>query len=89
MLQTYQARVNGTQLIWIDPPAQPLEHAHVLIVVEQAKSVRTREKPSAREVFFQAEGVLAKSSSDAVERQLNDLRSEWDRPIDPLNFNQK
>jgi hypothetical protein len=80
MLQTYQARVNGSQLIWIDQPAQPLAHEQVLIVVERTQSRQPGGKLSARQAFIQAEGILGKASKEEVDRQLSALRAEWDRP---------
>jgi hypothetical protein len=34
MLHSYQAELNGSQLIWIDAPPAPLVHKRVVVVVE-------------------------------------------------------
>ena len=79
MLQTYQARVNGSQLIWIDQPPAPLAYEHVLIVVERANSSVPSQpaQSDAYRTFMASEGCLGNASRADIDAQLADMRSEW------------
>ena len=72
MLQTYQAQVNGSQLIWIDQPPIPLAYERVLIVVERADHSVTipAGQNDAYSTFMSSEGCLAKASRADIVRPL-------------------
>ena len=38
MLQTYQAQVNGSQLIWIDQPPAHADQQRVIVMMDGAQS---------------------------------------------------
>jgi hypothetical protein len=80
MLNSYQAEINGSQLIWIDQPPQPVEHRRVLVVMEDiaAAKVKNPLTTSAYSAFMQAQGCLGKASREQIDAQLAAMRSEWD-----------
>ena len=83
MLNSYQAEINGSQLIWIDQPPKPVEHRRVLVVMEDVSSapVKNPQANAAYSAFMQAQGCLGKASRDQIDTQLAAMRSEWnDRP---------
>lgn len=85
MLHSYQAELNGSQLIWIDQPPAPVEHRRVLVVVEDTGSALS-DKPApadAYSAFMQARGCLGKQSRAQIDAQLAAMRDEWDRPLGP------
>ncbi len=78
MLQTYQAEVNGSELIWIDPPPAPLAHRRVVVVVEDAPLP----SPAASErvqAFLRARGCLGRAGRQQVLEGLVHLREDWSR----------
>lgn len=82
MLHTYQAQIHGTQLIWIDPPAAPLAHERVLIVVERAEPtvsavLKQALSPDAYGIFMASEGCLGQATRQEVDAQLLAMRDEW------------
>ena len=82
MLHTYQAQIHGTQLIWIDPPAAPLAHERVLIVVERADpaasaTLKQAVSSDAYSVFMASEGCLGQATRQEVDAQLLAMRGEW------------
>ena len=79
MLQTYQAQVNGSQLIWIDQPPAPLAHERVLIVVERANPVAASQpaQNDAYGIFMSSEGCLGRASRAETDAQLAGMRAEW------------
>jgi hypothetical protein len=82
MLQTYKAQLNGSQLTWIDPPPEPIEHSNVLIVVERAELSTTAKTPSdAYNAFMRAQGCLGTATRAQIDAELAQMRSEWDRPL--------
>ena len=88
MLHSYQAELNGSQLIWIDQPPARVEHRRVLVVVEDAAHIVTnhaQQQPSAPidayTAFMRAKGCLGKASRAQIDAELAALRDEWDRPL--------
>jgi hypothetical protein len=83
MLHSYQAELNGSQLIWIDQPPEPVEHRRVLVVVEDMGQPMPAEKASsaAQSAFMRAQGCLSASARADIDAQLSGMRSEWDRPL--------
>ena len=91
MLHTYQAQIDGSQLIWIDPPPVPLAHARVLIVVERAEptpintagagatqaQVQTLTDSTPRNVFMASEGCMGHTPRQDIDAQLTAMRNEW------------
>ena len=79
MLQTYQAQVNGSQLIWIDQPPAPLAHERVLIVVERATPAAASQpaQNDAYGIFMSSEGCLGHTSRAEIDAQLAGMRAEW------------
>ena len=87
MLHTYQAQIDGSQLIWIDPPPAPLAHERVLIVVERAEptpintagaaATQTLTDSTARNVFMASEGCMGHTPRQDIDAQLTAMRNEW------------
>ena len=92
MLQTYQAQLSGSQLIWIDQPPVHADHQRVIVVMEGAQGVQSAAQPVAQTerlaAFLSARGCLShlqlsgQGSRDDVLAQLDQLRDDWSR--DPL-----
>lgn len=82
MLHSYQAELNGSQLIWIDQPPEPLAHQRVIVVVQ---SLALDSQPVTQRVqgFRTARGCMGRASREHVLTQLNSLREDWVR--DPLD----
>lgn len=81
MLHSYQAELNGSQLIWIDQPPAPLAHQRVVVVVE-AQTLDAA--PAAQRVqgFRLARGCMGRANREQVLAGLDGLREDWAR--DPL-----
>jgi hypothetical protein len=82
MLHSYQAELNGSQLIWIDQPPAPLAHQRVVVVVE---ALADGAQPAAQRMqgFRTARGCMGRASREQVLAGLNSLREDWTR--DPLS----
>jgi hypothetical protein len=85
MLHSFQAQLNGSQLIWIDQPPMPLLHQRVLVVVEDVSGHALAVKPVANPVqgFLNARGCLGKSTRQDVLAGLDKVRDDWNR--EPLS----
>lgn len=83
MLQSYQAELNGSQLIWIGQSPAPVEHRRVLVVVDDAAEASTtiNQATDAYSAFIRAKGCLGKASRAQIDAELAALRDEWDRPL--------
>ncbi len=80
MLQTFQAELNGSQLIWLDEPPQPLTRERVLVVMERpALDGQARVAVDYSQAFLQARGCMGSSRREDLLKQLEQLRSDWDR----------
>jgi hypothetical protein len=80
MLQTYQAELNGSQLIWLDEPPQSPTRERVLVVMERPALVgQIRAAADHSQAFLQARGCLGSLRREDVLKQLDQLRSDWDR----------
>jgi hypothetical protein len=80
MLQTYQAELNGSQLIWLDEPPKALTRERVLVVMERpALDGQTKASVDYSQAFLQARGCLGSSRREDVLQQLEQLRSDWER----------
>lgn len=79
MLNSYQAEINGSQLIWIDQPPKPVAHRRVLVVMDDLASTAGKSTPAdALSAFMQAQGCMGKASREQIDAQLAAMRSEWD-----------
>ena len=85
MLHSFQAQLNGSQLIWIDKPPMPLMHKRVLVVVEDVGGQAITANAVANPVqgFLNARGCMGKSARQDVLNDLKKMRDDWNR--DPLN----
>jgi hypothetical protein len=83
MLHSYQAELNGSQLIWIDQPPASITHRRVLVVVEDAGQAAAANAPlaDAFDAFLRAEGCLGAATRAQIDADLAALRAEWDRPL--------
>jgi hypothetical protein len=81
MLHSYQAELNGSQLIWIDQPPAPLLHQRVVVVVE-AQVLDTTPVAARLQGFRKARGCMGRASRELVLAGLDSLREDWER--DPL-----
>ena len=79
MLQSYQAELTGSHLVWIDQPPNPMEHQRVLVVVENAPLESSDQRMQA---FLNARGCLGRHRREDVLDGLDALRDDWAR--DPL-----
>jgi hypothetical protein len=80
MLQTYQAELNGSQLIWLDKPPATLARERVVVVMERpAQHDAVEPAPNLTQAFVQARGCLGTARRDDVLQQLEQLRSDWER----------
>lgn len=79
MLHSYQAELNGSQLIWIDQPPQPLAHQRVVVVVETVNPPAPQAKPTRVEGFLRARGCMGHASREQVLAGLDSLREDWER----------
>jgi hypothetical protein len=81
MFHSYQAELNGSQLIWIDQPPAPLAHQRVVVVEALAETA----EPAAKRMqgFRTARGCMGRASREQVLAGLNSLREDWTR--DPLS----
>jgi hypothetical protein len=80
MLQTYQAELNGSQLIWLDEPPHAVTRERVLVVMERP-ALDGQDKAAVDHVraFEQARGCLGSARREGVLQQLEQLRGDWDR----------
>jgi hypothetical protein len=80
MLHSYQAQLNGSELIWIDAPPPSTAQRRVLVVVDDAESVAPTPSRGleAHAAFMQAQGCLGSANRAEVDAQLSVLRNEWD-----------
>jgi hypothetical protein len=75
MLQTYQAELNGSQLIWLDEPPHALTRERVLVVMERpALDGQAKASVDYSQAFLQAQGCLGSSRRVDVLKQLEQLR---------------
>lgn len=83
MLHSYQAQLNGTQLIWIDTPPAKLERQNVVVVIEHPESNRTTAVLQNRSAGFErARGCLGHNGVAGRDQLLADLsamREDWSR----------
>ena len=80
ILQSYQAELTGSHLVWIDQPPNPIEHQRVLVVVENTISETGDQRMQA---FLNARGCLGRNRREDVLDGLVALRDDWAR--DPLS----
>ena len=80
MLQTYQAELQGSQLIWLDEPPVAVVRERVVVILERSEPTAS---PNHAQAFEQARGCLGKSARETVLQQLEHLRQDWQRnPIE-------
>ena len=78
MLQTYQAELQGSQLIWLDEPPVALARERVVVILERSEpAAPTTASPNHAQAFAQARGCLGKSARETVLQQLELLRQDW------------
>lgn len=79
MLNSYQAELNGSNLIWIDQPPKPTEHRRVLVVMEETEPPLAKTASvDAYSAFMRAQGCLGKATREEIDAHLAAMRSEWD-----------
>ena len=76
MLQSYQAELTGSHLVWIDRPPNPIEHQRVLVVVEDTRSETGGQRVQG---FLNARGCLGRNPREVVLDGLAALRDDWAR----------
>jgi hypothetical protein len=79
MLHSYQAELNGSQLIWIDPPPAPAARRRVVVVVEEAAGAGATAAPDAVQAFARARGCMGRASREQVLAGLAAMREDWSR----------
>ncbi len=84
MLQTYQAELNGSQLIWLEEPPVSQTRERVLVVMERPARDDTADAAiDYSKAFTQARGCMGASRRVDVLHELDQLRSDWERnPIE-------
>jgi hypothetical protein len=82
MLHSYQAELNGSQLIWIDQPPMSLSHQRVVVVVE-AQELANQPNNGRMQGFLKARGCMGRASREQILVGLDALREDWSRnPLD-------
>lgn len=87
MLQTYQAELLGSQLIWLGEPPQVHSRERVVVVLERPAHVNPAVPvPDHAQAFMNARGCLGQLGRDKVLQQLEAIRQDWQRnPIEGLS----
>jgi hypothetical protein len=82
MLHSYQAQLNGSQLIWIDQPPPAHMHQRVVVVVqaqEKEQGTQAGSVPERVQRFRTARGCMGRAAREQVLAGLDSLREDWTR----------
>lgn len=80
MMQTYQAELNGSQLIWLEEPPTIQTRKRVWVVLERPERDDVNQGVvDYSKAFVQARGCMGSIGRQDALRQLEQLRSDWDR----------
>jgi hypothetical protein len=80
MLQTYQAELNGSQLIWLGESPATQAPERVLVVMERPALAGVPSSGADHsKAFMQARGCMGSARREDVLSKLEQLRSDWDR----------
>jgi hypothetical protein len=78
MLHSYEAQLQGNQVIWLGTAPPPwTQPRRVLVVVEDP--IETPPSSSLWDIFQRARGSLGKGNREAVLAELAKSRQEWER----------
>ena len=80
MLQTYQAIYKNNQFFWVNQVPPNLNKEVPVVVVMDVEPTPTKPQKNLREVLQRAWGCLGNGKSlDEIDREINEMRQEWDR----------
>ncbi|MDP2680133.1 MAG: hypothetical protein Q8O85_15630 [Rhodoferax sp.] len=78
MLQSYQAQLQGNQVVWLGAAPPPLaKPRRVVVVMDEA--INDNQSLSLTEILARARGSLGHASREAVLAELTQSRQAWDR----------
>jgi len=78
MLQSYQAQLQGNQVVWLGAAPPPLAQPRRVVVVMD-ESANDTQPLSLTEILARARGSLGNASREAVLTALAQSRQAWDR----------
>lgn len=78
MLQSYQAQLQGNQVVWLGAAPPPLTRPRRIVVVMD-ESVNDTQVLPLKEILARARGSLGHASREAVLTELTQSRQAWDR----------
>ena len=78
MLQSYQAQLQGNQVVWLGAAPPPLAKPRRVVVVMD-ESANDTQPLSLTEILASARGSLGHASREAVLAELTQSRQAWDR----------
>jgi len=78
MLQSYQAQLQGNQVVWLGAAPPPLAQPRRVVVVMD-ESANDTQPLSLTEILARARGSLGHASREAVLNELAQSRQAWDR----------
>ncbi len=82
MLRSYEAIYNGDQFRWVNQiPPKPETEIRVLLVME-INTIKPKYQQNIHEIFEKAWGCFGNKSLDEIDKEMNEMRQEWDREWD-------
>lgn len=78
MLQSYQAQLQGNQVVWLGAAPPPLAKPRRVVVVMD-ESVTDSQPLSLADILTRARGSLGHASREAVLAELDQSRQAWNR----------
>lgn len=83
MLKSYEAVYHNGHLHWLGmPPPREIEKRHVMVVVDLEKKA-DKPSPDIRQLLVQTRGCLKPLRTiDDIDKDVAQMRSEWDREWD-------
>lgn len=87
MHRTYEAVCENNRLEWLHERPDGRRYRVLVTVLEEYPSTEQRERSSeeVRRVLAETRGAWGSKSADEVDREMEGMREEWDRPWYPSN----
>ena len=78
MLNSYEAQLQGNQIIWLGtPPPVQAEPRRIVVVLDDAAGETSVD--SVTQIFNNARGSLGRGKRDALLAELTQSRQDWER----------
>jgi len=78
MLRSFDAQLQGNQVIWMGASPPPMsEPRRIVVVLDDA--VTDAESTTLTDIFNRARGSLGKGKREAILAELSQSRDEWER----------